>query len=136
MTQTRFLFIYGSLRPGSAAHFGRAMRWRLFAEGRLVGPATLAGELVSLGRYPGLVDGDSGARVQGEVVELASPDATWPWLDVYEGIDPEQPEQSEYDRVVRDAVSVTGEAYAAWVYVLRQRPARAITIASGDWLAG
>jgi gamma-glutamylcyclotransferase (GGCT)/AIG2-like uncharacterized protein YtfP len=136
MTQTRFLFVYGSLRPGSAAHFGRAMRRRLEADSQFAGPATLAGELVSLGRYPGLVDVDSGARVQGELVELTAPDEAWSWLDAYEGINPEQPERSEYDRVVRDAISATGEVRDAWVYVLRRRPARAVVIASGDWLVG
>jgi gamma-glutamylcyclotransferase (GGCT)/AIG2-like uncharacterized protein YtfP len=135
MTQSRFLFIYGTLRPGSQAQFGRAMRRRLEAESRLVGPATLSGQLINLGRYPGLIETEDKAVVLGDLVKLDAPKKTWPWLDAYEGIDPDKPEASDYVRVVREARRQDGETCASWVYVLQQRPTRLVPIASGDWLA-
>lgn len=136
MTQTRFLFVYGSLRPGSSAHFGRAMRRRLEADSRLVGPATLCGQLVNLGRYPGLIETEDETVVLGDLVELDAPEKTWPWLDAYEGIDPERPETSDYVRVIRETCRPDGETCAAWVYVFQRRPTRLVPIASGDWLEG
>ena len=55
------LFIYGTLMPGL----------RLEAEmhgARFVGPAHIAGRLIDVGRYPGLLQGDG--QVTGEVYEV------------------------------------------------------------------
>jgi gamma-glutamylcyclotransferase (GGCT)/AIG2-like uncharacterized protein YtfP len=58
-----FLFVYGTLRIGE-------MRHHMLAAGRILTiiPASVAGQLLDLGAYPGLVHGEKGSRVQGELV--------------------------------------------------------------------
>lgn len=77
-----FIAVYGTLRPG-----GRA--WQAFglaSHMRHLGPCRIAGRLVDLGGYPGLVDADESAAhsVAGDL--LACDDAAViAKLDAYEG---------------------------------------------------
>jgi gamma-glutamylcyclotransferase (GGCT)/AIG2-like uncharacterized protein YtfP len=74
--RTPLLFVYGSLMRGEAAHrllTGRAT---------FVDDGHVAGTLLDLGRFPGLVDGPG--RVWGEVWRLATPEVLRT-LDEYEG---------------------------------------------------
>ena len=143
MTQTCNLFVYGTLRPDAISAMGRAMRRRLAAQSDVLGPATLAGRLVNLGRYPGMIDEvppacpgqhSVGHRVVGDVLTLSDPGATWLWLDAYEGVNADDPEGSLYERAVRHVRLTTDHEVPAWVYLLRTPPRRARVIASGDWL--
>src|SRR5688500_15282444 len=61
-----YLFAYGTLMRGEPLHHVLARGLVLVGEGRV------AGRLVSLGRYPGLVDGR--ARVQGELYRIDAPE--------------------------------------------------------------
>lgn len=70
--------VYGTLRPG-----GRA--WNAFglaASMRHVGPARIPGDIVNLGGYPGLIDGQG--EVVGDLLECLEP-AVIDRLDEYEG---------------------------------------------------
>lgn len=81
------LFIYGTLMPGL----------RLEAEmhgARFVGPAHIAGRLIDVGRYPGLLQGDG--QVTGEVYEVD--DAHLARLDEVEGVVPGDRNASQYWR--------------------------------------
>lgn len=71
-----YVFVYGSLRQGEAAH-------GLLTGGRYVGKIRTLPcyELMNLGPYPGLVEG-GGTAVVGELYEIDA--QAWPALDAYE----------------------------------------------------
>jgi gamma-glutamylcyclotransferase (GGCT)/AIG2-like uncharacterized protein YtfP len=120
------LFVYGTLRPEASDPAGRRARERLAAESRPIGPAATHGLLYDLGRYPGLWCAGDG-RVVGSVVELAGPQATFAWLDLYEG--------GEYERVRRQVALEAGGVVEAWLYALRRRPTGAASVQGGDWMS-
>ncbi len=126
------LFVYGTLMSGA----GHPMGARLGREGRLVGPARIKGRLYRLDWYPALVEsGPDDGEVHGEVYELASPEASFEWLDAYEGIIPGREDQSDYARVERTVQTGAGGEMTAWVYLYRA-PLRGVpVIASGRWLS-
>ena len=125
------LFVYGTLMSGA----GHPMGARLGREGRLVGPALIAGRLFDLGRYPALIEsGADDGHVHGEVYALSSPGESFRWLDAYEGIVPGCEAQSEYARVERTARLSNGRQITAWVYLYRAPLGGAAMIESGRWL--
>ena len=134
MSETRYLFVYGTLRPAADGGMGRAMRRRLADESTLVGGGKIPGVLLNLGRYPGLVARAGSSIVVGDVLELADAGRTWTWLDTYEGFDPREPQAGAYVREVRRVALDGGGSFDAWVYVLAREPAKARIIGSGDWL--
>src|SRR3954451_9769095 len=87
------LVVYGTLRSGT----GWRERLGVAELVGAVGPCTLAGSLVALDGYPGLVLEGCGP-VGAEVLRLLDPSA----LDVFdrfEGYDPIHPEAGEYRRL-------------------------------------
>ena len=72
------LAVYGTLRPGGRAYeaFGPAQRTRH------LGPCRIAGRIVDLGGYPGLLVGDE--AVAGDLLGFDDP-ALLDELDAYEG---------------------------------------------------
>ncbi len=111
------LFVYGTLRPGQAAH-------HRLGPCRVLGPARTLPRwsLVSLGLYPGLCPGGH-TSIVGELVEVSA-DAL-PRLDVYEG--------DEYARVpVALEPPHAGLIVEAWVFTARRA---GTPIPSGDWAA-
>jgi gamma-glutamylcyclotransferase (GGCT)/AIG2-like uncharacterized protein YtfP len=135
---TDLLFVYGTLmRAAAAAGMGREMRARLDAEGTWCGPATVAGRLYDLGRYPGLVssgDASDAPRVHGEVYRLRDPAASFAWLDPYEGIPAGRLRGDEYERLVRTVVLAGGEQVAAWLYHWHAGIASAVLVPDGRWV--
>lgn len=115
----RALFVYGTLRRGElrapllARH--RPRRWE---------PARVAGALVDLGEYPGLIDGDG--EVRGELVELDDPADALAELDEVEEFLGYGRAGSLYRRVI-----VRADGVPAWTY--RWLGAPGPRIASGDW---
>ena len=101
------LFIYGTLMPGL----------RLEAEmhgARFVGPAHIAGRLIDVGRYPGLLQGDG--QVTGEVYEVD--DAHLARLDEVEGVVPGDRNASQYWREEVTVLSgpLQGQQVQTYVY--------------------
>jgi len=101
------LFIYGTLMPGL----------RLEAEmhgARFLGAAQVAGRLVDVGRFPGLLHGEG--RVTGEVYEVD--DAHLARLDVVEGMVRTERSASQYWREVVTVVSgpLQGQPVQTYVY--------------------
>ena len=116
------LFIYGTLMPGL----------RLEAEmhgARFVGSAQVPGRLVDVGRFPGLLLGDS--QVTGEVYEVD--DAHLARLDGVEGLVPGDRAASQYWRETVTVLSgpLQGQPVQAYVY---NRPVGGCTpIPHGDY---
>lgn len=134
-SQTDSLFVYGTLMTAAASSpLGQSQRAQLQAVSRSIGPATISGLLYDLGSYPALVADDAaGGRVHGEVLLLASPDATLAWLDIYEGIDADRPEANEYARIRRQVKLADGSLIEAWVYVYCRSIVGLPLIKSGRW---
>lgn len=135
-TDTRYLFVYGTLMSGATSALGAEQRVRLAAESDSLGPASLPhAMLYDLGRYPGAMSGgDVYDIVHGEVVLLSDAAASLAWLDGYESSAPHT-ESDEYERAVRQVRLAGGETFDAWVYLLLKAPtdADARRIASGRW---
>jgi gamma-glutamylcyclotransferase (GGCT)/AIG2-like uncharacterized protein YtfP len=116
------IFIYGTLLPGL----------RLAAEmhgARFVGPAHIAGRLIDVGRYPGLLPGDG--QVTGEVYEVD--DAHLARLDGVEGVVPGDRAESHYWREMVTVLSgpVQGQQVQTYLY---NRPVDGCTpIPHGDY---
>lgn len=131
------LFVYGTLmRSAASAAMGQAERQRLWAESRLVGPATIGARLYDFGAYPGVVltPEDPTAIVHGEVLEIADPARTFPWLDRYEMIEPGHEATAEYARVPTVARLADGVGIATLVYVTRRDVAGLTPVAGGRWM--
>jgi gamma-glutamylcyclotransferase (GGCT)/AIG2-like uncharacterized protein YtfP len=125
------LFVYGSL----LSRVRHPMGTRLRREARLAGEATIEGRLYSLGRYPGLVEAADGPyRVHGEVYDLKTPASSLAWLDAYEGIVPDKPELSPYERVERPVCLASGETLTAWVYLYRRSVRTRPEVIGGRWV--
>ena len=95
-----------------------------------VGEGWVAGRLVSVGRYPGLLDGDG--EVSGEIYRLEDV-ASLEALDDLEEFDPADPERSEYLRIVRDVHGENGATVSAWVYLYNRDASTAPDVTSGNW---
>jgi gamma-glutamylcyclotransferase (GGCT)/AIG2-like uncharacterized protein YtfP len=124
---TPYLFVYGTLRPGS----GHPMAELLAAKARLVQGAIVRGRLYDLGPYPGLTPGEGSVR--GELYELYKPAATLELLDRYEGCP--DGEAAAFDREVVTVPLEQGASAAAWVYYFRGPVREDQYVASGDYFA-
>lgn len=115
-----FVFVYGSLRGGSA----RSMSLR-FPESRFIADAKVNGNLYDLGPYPGLQLNDSDSVVVGEVYEVD--DELLEQLDEFEA-------SSNYLRKQVE-IPLGAERTMCWTY--EPDPdfySLNALIASGDWL--
>jgi gamma-glutamylcyclotransferase (GGCT)/AIG2-like uncharacterized protein YtfP len=126
---TDFLFVYGTLRPGSSA----PVALRLASESRPLGRAIASGRLYRVADYPGFVPGPAGTAT-GDLLALHTPAPTLAWLDAYEECAPPFPQPWEYRR---EQLTVTGPEgpVRAYVYVYARSVAGLPLIAGGDFLA-
>lgn len=99
---------------------------------KLVGKATVAGELYDLGMYPGFKAGGSG-RVTGELYKLDDKRAseTIEMLDAYEGVTGEK--EDEYLRKEVECRVTDGGKFTAMTYISRSIPASAKQITKGNY---
>jgi gamma-glutamylcyclotransferase (GGCT)/AIG2-like uncharacterized protein YtfP len=126
------LFVYGTLLAAA----GHPMGARLRGQARLIGPATIQGRLYSLGRYPGLVETAAAhCLVHGELYALGAPAVALRWLDAYEGIVPDQPVASPYQRVERPVRVESGDVIEAWVYLYRKSVRALPEVIGGRWVS-
>jgi gamma-glutamylcyclotransferase (GGCT)/AIG2-like uncharacterized protein YtfP len=127
-----YLFVYGTLMTAARGRLGAVQRARLSLKGTSLGAATIAGQLINLGTYPGLIEPAAPDDVvHGELYRLDQPDEVMSWLDSYEGVAPEPTPHDEYVRVLLPARLATGEEVAAWVYRYRGAITGFPIIASG-----
>jgi gamma-glutamylcyclotransferase (GGCT)/AIG2-like uncharacterized protein YtfP len=83
-----YLFVYGTLRPGSQAPMARILE----ARARCLGPAKIAGRLYHLGAFPGLVEPSQPDEwALGDLYELSEPEKLLGDLDRYENGDSARP---------------------------------------------
>lgn len=118
-----FIFVYGILMRGLALH-------RYLSGAAFVGTGRMRGMLVSLGAYPGLIDGEG--EVRGEIYridDLALLDV----LDEVEDHEPTDPDNSLYLRVEKDARMDDGSTVRVWVYLYNRDTSQAKIIRGGDW---
>jgi gamma-glutamylcyclotransferase (GGCT)/AIG2-like uncharacterized protein YtfP len=119
---THALFIYGTLMPGL----------RLEAEmlgARFVGPAHIAGRLIDVGHYPGLLQGDG--PVTGEVYQVD--DAHLTHLDGVEGVVPGDRDASQYWREEVTVLSGPLQGQRVQTYVYNGPVDGCVPIPHGDY---
>jgi gamma-glutamylcyclotransferase (GGCT)/AIG2-like uncharacterized protein YtfP len=124
MTDPQFVFVYGSLMRGLDLH-------HFLEAGTYEGDATTRGTLVSLGRYPGLVDGPG--SINGELYRFDDLPSALDVLDDLEEYDATDPDKSLYLRVARTVRRSDGRDIDAWLYVYNRPVADAPQIKDGDW---
>jgi gamma-glutamylcyclotransferase (GGCT)/AIG2-like uncharacterized protein YtfP len=129
-----YLFVYGTLMTATQGRLGAVQRARLGRHGTSLGAATVAGQLINLGTYPGLIEpAGPDDVVHGELFQLDQPDEVISWLDSYEGVAPEPTPHDEYVRVLVPARLATGEEVAAWVYRYRGATSNFPLVTGGRW---
>jgi gamma-glutamylcyclotransferase (GGCT)/AIG2-like uncharacterized protein YtfP len=108
---------------------GQGAQEQLALEGklRLLQPCSIEGDLLDLGDYPGLVDGER--RVKGELYELTDLTA-FKILDDYEEFDPSRPEKSIF---VRRAVRLKDPEIDCWAYFYNGDPSAKPKVDAVDW---
>jgi gamma-glutamylcyclotransferase (GGCT)/AIG2-like uncharacterized protein YtfP len=117
---THLIFVYGTLRRGSA----RAMSIS-FPGSRFVAEAKVSGSLYDLGAYPGLILDESNSLVVGEVYEVD--DEILKKLDDFESA-------SHYWRK-QVKISLGTQSKKCWVYAPNPEAfSRHTLITSGDWI--
>lgn len=114
------VFVYGTLRRGGV----RAMP-DIFPGSEFVGSASVRGQLYDFGEYPGLLPGESGSPVAGEVYEVSE--------ELLQKLDDIEAPAYYSRREVE--VSLGGRSVTCWVYEpdLKLYPSRTL-ITSGDWI--
>jgi gamma-glutamylcyclotransferase (GGCT)/AIG2-like uncharacterized protein YtfP len=121
-----YLFVYGTLRPGS----GYPMAQFLAGRARWLGSACARGRLYDLGWYPGMVGATADDDwVQGDLYELADPLAALSELDRYE-IDA----SAQFERRQATIVCAAGQQHVAWIYFYNGKVQEGQRIASGNYL--
>lgn len=125
MAEPALVFVYGLLMRGCDLHHH-------MEGGEYVGAGTIAGALVSLGRYPGLIEGPG--AVHGELYRFADLPAALDVLDDVEEFEPTDPASSLYLRVPVRVATGDGEV-DAWTYRYNGTSDGAPRIKSGDWRA-
>jgi gamma-glutamylcyclotransferase (GGCT)/AIG2-like uncharacterized protein YtfP len=110
------IFTYGTLMRGYELHHVLARA------ATFLGPGSVRGRLVDLGRFPGLIEGRG--RVRGEIYRLDDPELLTV-LDREEGYN--------FERRRATVTSTRGRRARAWVYRYRGARHRAVPIPDGDY---
>jgi gamma-glutamylcyclotransferase (GGCT)/AIG2-like uncharacterized protein YtfP len=132
------LFVYGTLRAGSA----HRMAHRLRVGAKHIGRGSAPGLLYDFGSWPGAVFGlEEKYRVIGDVFALGRYTRLLTDLDKYEGVSREEDEEPEvpeaeglFHRIAIEVGLEQGSTIEAWTYALKEPP-RARLIGSGDFIA-
>jgi gamma-glutamylcyclotransferase (GGCT)/AIG2-like uncharacterized protein YtfP len=98
-TEPNYVFVYGSLMAGFELH-------HCLDGSEFVSHGAVAGKLVALGEYPGLVDGDG--IVRGEVYRCPDAESALKAIDRVERFDPRDPPGSLFLRVARQVALQRG----------------------------
>lgn len=124
------LFVYGSLRSGFK-HPAYEYVSRYFT---LIGDAKVKGNLYDMGSYPAAKPTEENNFIIGELYQLKNEkEFNWAFeqLDDYEGVHPENNEQSLYIRQ-KVTVYINDETANAWMYWYNATIDDQPLIASGD----
>lgn len=128
--ETKFLFVYGTLRQGAGhpAH-------RLLKKGaKRIGRGHIMGRLYEIDGYPGVVLSDADdEQVVGELYQLLEADSLLATLDDYEEAGGNYPEPQEYQRTRVSVELEDKRKVVAWCYLYNRPTTGLKLIASGDW---
>jgi gamma-glutamylcyclotransferase (GGCT)/AIG2-like uncharacterized protein YtfP len=128
----RLLFVYGTLRHDS----DHPMAHYLASVARFLGPASTAGRLYDLGRYPGMTAAmEPSELVWGHLFEMQDPAATLEQLDAYEGCPCGEPIPALFQREFLQVIGADGEACMAWGYTYHGELKPETRIVSGEYSA-
>lgn len=131
MDNSKFLFVYGTLRRGCQM----AIEQFLPHEVRYIGRAKVEGALYAVDYYPGLVLNDKTTKfVVGEVYEMTETQRVLFFLDDYEGIGEDYPQPHEYIRVAVEVEMERGGRLKCWTYLYSHPITDKALIESGDYL--
>jgi len=119
------VFVYGLLMRGHELHYH-------MESGVFVGEGRVDGALVSLGRYPGLIEGPG--TVRGELYRFADLPSALDVLDDVEEFEPTDQSRCLYLRILMHVKTDDGDI-GAWVYRYNGSTDGAQRISSGDWSA-
>jgi gamma-glutamylcyclotransferase (GGCT)/AIG2-like uncharacterized protein YtfP len=90
--------------------------------------------LYDLGRYPVLLsNGAERAHVRGEALLLENPQATFAWLDAYEGVLLGDCGIRELTRAEREIRLASGQVSPAWVYLYSRAPRAGRLLVANRW---
>ena len=129
--QVRHLFVYGTLRHNS----GHERAQWLGTIAKFKGAARLAGRLVDLGDYPGLLPPTNALqKVRGDLWELPEDGEILEALDRYEGCHADDPDPHEYRRILCTATDGEGARIPCWAYLFQWPAKHRRIIPEGDWL--
>jgi gamma-glutamylcyclotransferase (GGCT)/AIG2-like uncharacterized protein YtfP len=129
MSAGSLLFVYGTLRQGSAHPMARYLASRA----RFLARASTAGRLYDLGRYPGMTVAAQGERVWGDLFEMNDPPRILERLDAYEGCCPDASMACGFQRHLVQVVTEDGQAHMAWVYMYHAEVREEMRLANGRY---
>lgn len=126
---TDFLFVYGTLRRGLALHHHLVRMGAQF-----VGAGVVQAELFDLGKFPGArKSARPGRVVAGEVYRLRQAQKALKVLDDVEGVLPQAPEKSLFQRATTEIVLPNRVRRVAWIYWLNERASARLRPSSRDF---
>jgi gamma-glutamylcyclotransferase (GGCT)/AIG2-like uncharacterized protein YtfP len=126
----KYLFVYGTLREGSANEMSKLLR----RSAHRIGTGRARGQLFSVADYPGFVPSDSESDwVYGDVYELEHPEGIYPKLDNYEGCGVNDSPPYEYHRLTVPVLLDSGRWIGASAYVYANDTAGKPRIDSGEF---
>jgi gamma-glutamylcyclotransferase (GGCT)/AIG2-like uncharacterized protein YtfP len=112
--QTNYLFVYGSLVSGFKSPAYEYLT-RYF---RFLGEAVVKGTMFDMGSFPVATPADTGRFINGELYEIINPadfSFALAQLDDYEGLHPEEGQESSFERTIAD-VHISSQTFPAWIY--------------------
>ena len=131
MTESAYLFVYGTLRSGADTEWAHLLANRA----ERVGVGRVRGSMFQLDGYPGIVLPPGGNDwVTGDLYRIDNPESVWPVLDEYEGCAPNDPLPHEFERRMVQVRKEDGSRVNAWAYVYRLETTGKPRIPSGDYL--
>ncbi len=126
---SQLLFVYGTLLRRSPHPMARFLNERA----TYLGAAKIAGRLYNLGRFPGLVQGEPGDWVFGDLYDLGDEAArTLADLDRYEN--EESTPEALFERQLAEVIVADGATQSAWVWWFRGKVDPQQRIPSGRYL--
>ena len=127
---TKYLFLYGTLKPDAAD----CEIADIVSHLRSVGKGYVPGRLYDLGEYPGaVVDPSANTFVGGLLVEAPTDKALFEALDRYEEFDPSNLRASLFIRKKTKVRLADGRSVEGWIYVYNRDPGKAPLIRGGNY---
>lgn len=121
----QLVFVYGTLRRGGSNDFR-------MAGAEFISSGTITGRMYRIDWYPGLVLGEPGDEIHGEVYSVGP--GLLEDLDVFEGLSAGEVEGSEYRRVQTTVVLQNSQVLTAWVWEWLGETDEGRRVTDGDWL--